>query len=107
MQETLFNSWVGKIHWRRDRLPTPEFWPGEFHRLYSPWGCKELDMTERLSVSLIDFSGGRSPPEPRSSALQADSLPAEPQGKLKRKFSWCQIKACLSLESSHLELMKI
>ena len=23
MQETLFNSWVGKICWRRDRLPTP------------------------------------------------------------------------------------
>ena len=25
MQETLFNSWVGKIRWRRDRLPTPVF----------------------------------------------------------------------------------
>ena len=23
MQETWFNSWVGKIRWRRDRLPTP------------------------------------------------------------------------------------
>ena len=21
-----FDSWVGKIHWRRDRLPTPVFW---------------------------------------------------------------------------------
>ena len=30
-------------------LPTPVFWPGEFHRLYSPWGCKELDTAERLS----------------------------------------------------------
>ena len=30
----------------------PEFWPGEFHGLYSPWGCKELDTTERLSLSL-------------------------------------------------------
>jgi len=36
--------------WRRERLPTPVFWPGEFHGLYSPWGCKELDMTERLSL---------------------------------------------------------
>ena len=26
------------------------FWPGEFHGLYSPWGCKESDMTEQLSV---------------------------------------------------------
>ena len=25
MQEPQFDSWVGKIHWRRDRLPTPVF----------------------------------------------------------------------------------
>ena len=25
MQETQFNSWVGKIHWQRDRLLTPIF----------------------------------------------------------------------------------
>ena len=25
MQETRFDSWVGKIFWRRDRLPTPVF----------------------------------------------------------------------------------
>ena len=25
MQETPFDSWIGKIHWRRDRLPTPVF----------------------------------------------------------------------------------
>ena len=24
-QETRFDSWVGKIHWRRDRPPTPVF----------------------------------------------------------------------------------
>ena len=29
-----FNPWVGKIPWRRERLPTPVFWPGEFHGLY-------------------------------------------------------------------------
>ena len=37
--------------WRRERLPTPIFLPGEFHEQrslagYSPWGHKELDMTE-------------------------------------------------------------
>ena len=32
--------------WRTERLPTPVFCPGEFHELYSPWGHKELDMTE-------------------------------------------------------------
>ena len=41
-----FDPWVGKIPWRRERLPTPVFWPEEFHGLYSPWGHKELDMTE-------------------------------------------------------------
>ena len=46
----LFDSWVGKICWRRDGLPTPVFWPGEFQGLYSPWGHKELDTTERLSL---------------------------------------------------------
>ena len=40
----------------RDRLPTPVLWPGEFHGLYSPWGCKELDMTDILSLSLCILS---------------------------------------------------
>ena len=40
-----------KIPWRRERLPTPVFWPGEFHGLYSPWACKESDMTQQLSLS--------------------------------------------------------
>ena len=44
-----FNPWVGKIPWRRERLATPVFWPGEFHGLYSPWGHKESDTTEWLS----------------------------------------------------------
>ena len=30
----------------REMLPTPVFWPGEFHGLYSPWGPKESNMTE-------------------------------------------------------------
>ena len=29
-----FDPWVGKIPWRRKRLSTPVFWPGEVHRLY-------------------------------------------------------------------------
>ena len=28
-----FDPWVGKIPWRRERLPTPVFWPGESHGL--------------------------------------------------------------------------
>ena len=37
----------------REFQPTPEFWPGEFHELYSPWGHKELDTTEPLSFHFI------------------------------------------------------
>ena len=39
-------------------IPTPVFWPGKFHGLYSPWVRKELDTTERLSLPhpLILFS---------------------------------------------------
>ena len=44
----IFDPWVGKIPCRRERLPTPVFWPGEFHGQYSPWGHKELDVTEQL-----------------------------------------------------------
>ena len=50
MQETLVQFLVGKIPWRRKPQPTLVFWPGEFHGLYSPWGYKELDMTEWLSL---------------------------------------------------------
>ena len=28
------------------------FWPGEIQGLYTPWGLKELNTTERLSLSL-------------------------------------------------------
>ena len=44
------DPWVGKIPWRKEQLPTPVFWPGEFHGLYSPWGHKESDTTEQLSL---------------------------------------------------------
>ena len=83
-----FNSWVGKILWRKDRLPPPVFlgfpcgsagkesacnggdlgwedplekgkathssvlaWRIPWTVLYSPWGSKESDTTERLFLS--------------------------------------------------------
>ena len=45
-------SGLGRSPGEGKSLPTPVFWPGEFHGLYSPWGCKESDMTEQLSLSL-------------------------------------------------------
>ena len=41
-----FDPCVGEIPWGRESLLTPVFCPEEFHGLYSPWGCKELDTTE-------------------------------------------------------------
>ena len=37
---------VGKIPWRKERLPTPVFWPGEFHGLYSPWGHRATQQND-------------------------------------------------------------
>ena len=53
--ETQAGSQVGKIPWRTVWLPIPVFMPGEFHGQrslvgYIPWGHKELDMTDRLTV---------------------------------------------------------
>ena len=50
-----FKPWVTKIPWRRARQPTPVFWPGKLHGQkslvgYSPWGCKESDTTDWLSL---------------------------------------------------------
>ena len=53
-----FDPWVGKIPWRREWQPIPVFLPREFQeprRLagYRPQDCKELDMTERLTLLLF------------------------------------------------------
>ena len=54
-----FNPWVGKIPWRREWQLTSLFMPGKFHGQrslvgYSPWGHKEVDMTERLTLSTFN-----------------------------------------------------
>ena len=48
----MWETWVGKIPWRRELLLTPLFWPGEFHGLYSLWGCKSRT---RHSWKVSDF----------------------------------------------------
>ena len=50
------DPWVGKIPWRRERLPTPVLWPREFQRLYSPRGCKGSDTTEQVSLSPLYYT---------------------------------------------------
>ena len=51
-----FSPWVGKISWRRAWQSTPVFLPGELHGQrslegYSPFGHKELDSTQQLTLS--------------------------------------------------------
>ena len=79
-----FDPWVGKIPWRRECLPSPVFLPGEFHeqrRLegYSPWGLKESDMTERLTVALAFLICFSKYPEIFSEHRYVESLPANIQ----------------------------
>ena len=65
-----FDPWVGRIPWRRAWRPTLVFFPGESHGQrslvgYSPWSCKELDMTEWLSMHAPPLSDikAQCPPE--------------------------------------------
>ena len=56
MRRSRFDPWVGKIPEGREWLPTPVFLCEEFHGQrslagYSPWGCKESDTTERLTLT--------------------------------------------------------
>ena len=60
MQET----WVRSLGWEdplekgtatHSSIPTPVIWSGEFHGLCSPWGHKESDMTEQLSLYFHKF----------------------------------------------------
>ena len=48
-----FSLRVGKIPWRRKWQPSPVLLPGKFHgQRSSPWGRKELDMTEQLHFKI-------------------------------------------------------
>ena len=53
----MWETWVRPLGWKdpleKGKATTPVFWPREFHGLSSPWGCKELDTTEQLSLLLF------------------------------------------------------
>ena len=64
-----FNPWVRKIPWRRKWQPTPVLLPGKFYGWrslvgYSPWGSKELDMTEQLHFHFSLFFTTEPPRRP-------------------------------------------
>ena len=62
-----FNSWVGKICWRRDRLPTPVF-------LDFPGGLAHKESTCNVGELGLNFGLGRSVGERNNSPLQYSGL---------------------------------
>ena len=64
MQETLVRYLGREDPWRRERQPTPVFFPGESHGQrslagYCPWGCKESNTTEHTHMTYMHFSFGQ------------------------------------------------
>ena len=57
MQETWGRSLGWEDPWRMEWLPTPVFWPGEFHRLYSTWGCQKKCVWELKKKKKNDHWG--------------------------------------------------
>ena len=55
MRETWIQSLGWKIPWRRESLPTPVFWPGEFHGLYSSRGHEELTFTLCDKIDIVSY----------------------------------------------------
>ena len=53
----MWETWVRSPGWEdpleKGKATHSSILPGEFRGLYNPWGCKELDVTERLSRSLL------------------------------------------------------
>ena len=54
---TMQETWVRSLGWEdpleKGKAIHSSIWPREFHGLYSPWGHKELDKTELLSLHLL------------------------------------------------------
>ena len=52
----MWETWVRSLGWEdpleKGKAAHSSILPGEFHGLYSPWGRKESDTTERLSLSI-------------------------------------------------------
>ena len=74
-----FDPWVGKIPWRMERPPSPIFWPGEFHGLYSLGVTGRNSPLSLVTVSLAVKSTGLPGVQP-SSAPPSTRLGHTPPG---------------------------
>ena len=68
------DPWVGKTPWRRERLPTPVFWPGEFRGLSRAslvaQMVKNLPATQETQVRSL----GREDPLEKEMAAHSSTL---------------------------------
>ena len=118
--------------WRRQWHPTPVLLPGKSHGQrslvgYSPWGCEESDMTERLHFhfSLSCIGEGNGNPlqcsclgNPRDGGAWYAALyeVAQSRPRLKRlssssnrspKLQWFQFTWLNQMFSEHIQFMQV
>ena len=106
MWETPGQSLSWKIPWRSEWKPTLVFLPGKSHRQrslvgYRPWGCKESDTTERLTLSLPQykrgFPGGSVVKNLPANAGDTDSIPGS--GRFLGRRQWQPTPVFFPIES--------
>ena len=65
-----FDPWVGKIPWRRE-LPTPVFWPGEFHGVpKSRTLLSDFHFHFSFMIKILDKVGRKELSQPNKNHLQ-------------------------------------
>ena len=50
---------LGRFPGEGKGYPTPVFWPGDFHGLYTPWGHKESDILSDFHFPKTEESLGK------------------------------------------------
>ena len=55
-QPKMQDTWIQSLGWEDPLEKGKVIHSSEFHGLYSPWGHKELDTTERLSLSSLRYT---------------------------------------------------
>ena len=95
MWETCVRSLSWEDSLEKQWLPTPVFWPGEFHGLYTPWGRKESDTAEQLSLHFRDLWDNI-----KHTSIRVIGVPEEEEKRkaLRKIFKKLQLKTSPTLE---------
>ena len=106
-----FNPWIGKIPWRRAWQPTPVFLPGESYGQRSlagnsPWGHKDLDMTEAIEHACTSLLNQLPTPDVFTSHISLKSITFLPTTVKSSSLEY-RIASHLISHYSHPELFSI